>query len=182
MARCRCGCSSATAPRLQQALPGPLVLLFFYALVAMVSSAYVPAYAFYSMWKGFEVLVDVLVMAAILSYADAARSARTAYRLLPILNGILVVVYLVGSSDDAVAGVVAHSRIHPDLHERCPAGHVAKRARLLERGHCVRRHLPVVSAGPPGRQAALRVDPMPVVDDVDLRAVAHLGDRIGGGA
>src|SRR5215212_8435822 len=81
--------------RLRNAFPGPLLLLLLYALVAMVSSAYVPSYAFYSMWKGFEVLVDVLVMAAILSYSAATDAARTAYRVLPILNGILVVVFLI---------------------------------------------------------------------------------------
>src|SRR5690242_16316060 len=81
--------------RLQQAFPAPLLLLLVYALVAMISSAYVPAYAFYSMWKGFEILVDVLVMAAIMSYPNAQDSARLAYRLLPALNGILVIVYLI---------------------------------------------------------------------------------------
>ncbi len=80
--------------RLQQAFSGPLLLLLFYSLVAMVSSLYVPAYAFYTMWKGFEVLIDVLVIAAILSYPDSQDVARTAYRLLPVLNGVLVVVYL----------------------------------------------------------------------------------------
>jgi O-antigen ligase len=83
------------AARLRYAFSGPLLLLLFYSLVAMVSSTYVPAYAFYSMWKGFEVLVDVLVMAAILSYPAALGSARTAYRVLPFLNGILIVVFLI---------------------------------------------------------------------------------------
>jgi O-antigen ligase len=83
------------AARLRYAFSGPLLLLLFYALVAMVSSAYVPAYAFYSMWKGFEVLVDVLVIAAILSYPAALSSARTAYRVLPFLDAILVVVFLI---------------------------------------------------------------------------------------
>jgi O-antigen ligase len=81
--------------RVQQAFPGPLLLLLFYGLVAMVSSIYVPTYAFYSMWKSFEILVDVFVIAAILSYVNPQDAARTAYRILPILNGILVVVYLV---------------------------------------------------------------------------------------
>jgi len=81
--------------RMQQAFPAPLLLLFLYALVAMVSSVYVSTYAFYSMWKGFEILVDVLVLAAILSDSDSQGSARMAYRLIAILNGVLVVVYLV---------------------------------------------------------------------------------------
>lgn len=83
------------ASRMHQASPLPLLLLLFYGLVAMVSSIYVPSYAFYSMWKGFEVVVDVLCIAAILSYRDPQQAARTAYRLLPLLNGILVVVYLI---------------------------------------------------------------------------------------
>jgi hypothetical protein len=87
--------SHAHGARLQQAFPAPLLLLLFYALVAMVSSLYVPAYAFYSMWKGFEILVDVLVIAAILSYSQPQDRARAAYRLLPFLYGILVVVFLV---------------------------------------------------------------------------------------
>ena len=81
--------------RLQEAFPAPLLLLLIYAVIAMVSSSYVPTHAFYAMWKGFEVLVDILVLAAILSYSDSQDSARMAYRLLPILNGVLVVVYLV---------------------------------------------------------------------------------------
>jgi O-antigen ligase len=47
------------------------------------------------MWKGFEILVDVLVIAAILSYSQPQDRARAAYRLLPFLYGILVVVFLV---------------------------------------------------------------------------------------
>lgn len=80
--------------RIRKAFPGPLLLLLLYGVVAMTSSLYVPTYAFYSMWKGFEIVVDVFVVAAILSYAQPQNSARTAYRLLPILNGVLVVVYL----------------------------------------------------------------------------------------
>jgi exopolysaccharide production protein ExoQ len=81
--------------RIRQAFPGPLLLLFFYGIVAMISSLYVPSYAFYAMWKGCEVTVDVLCVAALLSYASSQDNARTAYRMLPFLNGILVLVYLV---------------------------------------------------------------------------------------
>jgi len=80
--------------RIQQAFPGPLLLLLCYGVVAMVSSLYVSAHAFYSMWKGLEVVIDVLVIAAILSYPQAQNSARTAYRILPVLNGVLVIVFL----------------------------------------------------------------------------------------
>jgi O-antigen ligase len=82
------------SPRLLQAFPAPILLLLFYAVVAMFSSAYVPQYAFYSMWKGFEVAVDVLCMAAILSYPQPQQSARIAYRVLASLYGLLVIVYL----------------------------------------------------------------------------------------
>lgn len=83
------------APRMQQAWPVPMLLLLLYGLVAMVSSIYVPEYAFYSMWKGLEVVVDVLCMAAILSYREPQEGARMAYRVLAFLYGVLVVVYLI---------------------------------------------------------------------------------------
>jgi O-antigen ligase len=78
-----------------RAFPGPLILLLIYGLAAMVSSAYIPEYAFYSLWKSFEILVDVLTIAAILSYADNLNAARTAYRVLLTLNGLLVITYLI---------------------------------------------------------------------------------------
>jgi O-antigen ligase len=80
--------------RLSRAFPGPLGLLLVYGLVAMTSSLYIPAYAFYSMWKGFEIVVDVLVMAAVLSYPQPLNCARTAYRLMAFFYGVLVIVYL----------------------------------------------------------------------------------------
>ena len=81
--------------RLRDVFSGPLVLLLIYALVALLSSAYVPEHAFYSMWKSAEILVDVLVIAAILSYDFPQNTARSAYLTLPILFGVLVVVYLI---------------------------------------------------------------------------------------
>src|SRR5205085_11518298 len=79
----------------RQAFPGPLVLLLFCTLASMVSSLYIAAYAFYSMWKGFEVLVDVLTIAAILSYSTPQTPARAAYRMLLVLYGVLIIVYLI---------------------------------------------------------------------------------------
>ena len=80
--------------RLRDVFSGPLALLLVYALVALLSSAYVPEHAFYSMWKSAEILVDVLVIAAIMSYDLPQHTARWAYLILPILYGVLVVVYL----------------------------------------------------------------------------------------
>jgi O-antigen ligase len=79
--------------RLTQAFPVPLLLFLLYGLFAMISSAYIPAYSFYSMWKGFEVVIDVIVIAAILSYAAAQGSAWMAYRIIVILFGTLIAVY-----------------------------------------------------------------------------------------
>jgi O-antigen ligase len=81
--------------RLRDVFSGPLMLLLIYALVALLSSAYVPEHAFYSMWKSAEILVDILVIAAIMSYDFPQNSARSAYLMLPILYGALVIVYLV---------------------------------------------------------------------------------------
>jgi O-antigen ligase len=79
---------------LSRAFSGPLFLLLFYGVVAMISSLYVPAYSFYSMWKGFEVVVDVIVIAGVLSYPQAQDSTERAYRIIIFLFGILMVVYL----------------------------------------------------------------------------------------
>jgi O-antigen ligase len=81
--------------RLTQAFSGPLVLLLLYGLFAVISSAYIPAYAFYSMWKGFEVVIDVIAVAAVLSYAEVQGSARMAYTIVVTLFGTLMAVYWV---------------------------------------------------------------------------------------
>jgi O-antigen ligase len=79
--------------RLSQAFPGPLLLFLLYGLFAMISSAYIPTYSLYSMWKGFEVVIDVIVVAAVLSYAEVQGSARLAYRIIVILFVALMAVY-----------------------------------------------------------------------------------------
>lgn len=80
--------------RWSQAFPAPLLLLLVYGLVALCSSVFVPTHAFYSMWKSFEILVDVLVIAAVLSYQNPQNIARAAYRMLVGLYGLLIVIYL----------------------------------------------------------------------------------------
>src|SRR5882762_5093460 len=50
------------------AFSGPVFLLLVYGFVALISALYLTDYYFYSMWKSFEVVVDVIVIAAILSY------------------------------------------------------------------------------------------------------------------
>jgi O-antigen ligase len=79
--------------RLSQAFPGPLLLFLLYGLFAMISSAYIPRHSVYSMWKGFEVVTDVIVVAAMLSYAEAQASARMAYRIIVIVFIALMGIY-----------------------------------------------------------------------------------------
>ena len=61
----------------------------------MISSAYIPAYSFYSMWKGFEVVVDVIAISALLSFADQQDCVQLAYKIILILFGALLAVYWV---------------------------------------------------------------------------------------
>jgi O-antigen ligase len=79
--------------RVFDTLPGPLLLLLLYGVVAMISSMYVPQYSLYSMWKGFEVVVDVMVIMAIISYKHAQGSVRIAYNVILVLAGALLVAY-----------------------------------------------------------------------------------------
>jgi O-antigen ligase len=80
--------------RLDQALSAPLLLLFGYGLAALLSSVFIPTHAFYSMWKSFEIIVDVLVITAIMSFVNAQNIARGAYGALVVLNSILIIIYL----------------------------------------------------------------------------------------
>jgi O-antigen ligase len=82
-------------PRFVQAFSGPLLLLFAFGITAIVSSLYIPTFSLYSMWKGLEILVDVIVVAALLSYAKPAHDAWTAYRVSLVLATILLIVYAV---------------------------------------------------------------------------------------
>jgi len=85
----------ANLERLSRALTGPVVLLSLYALFAMISSLYIPEYSFYSMWKGLEVAVDVVILMALLSQRQPQASAILAYRIIVALFAVLIAVYWV---------------------------------------------------------------------------------------
>lgn len=79
--------------RIWQAINWPISLLFVYATVAIISSIFVPDYAFYSMWKGLEVLVDVIIAMAILSSAKPHESGWTCYRIYIWLSIALLAIW-----------------------------------------------------------------------------------------
>jgi O-antigen ligase len=83
------------ASRLPNAFAAPLLLFLVYGIVAMISSLYIPAYSFYSMWKGFEIVVDVLTVVAILAYLHPYRAARLAYVIIVGAFRVLIVIALV---------------------------------------------------------------------------------------
>ena len=85
--------SLRNAHRIARALPGPLLLLLSYGVIAMVSALYIPAHSFYSMWKGLEIVIDVMAVAAILSFEDPLDSARMAYKIILAIFGALLIVY-----------------------------------------------------------------------------------------
>ena len=61
----------------------------------MVSALYIPNYSFYSMWKASELVIDVLVIAVVLSHPRPQASARIAYNTVLTLFAVLMVVYWV---------------------------------------------------------------------------------------
>jgi O-antigen ligase len=77
------------ARRVGRALSGPIALLLAYGVFAMVSSLYIPRHSYYSMWKGFEIVVDVVIVAAILSDRAPLESAQRAYRIVVVLFALL---------------------------------------------------------------------------------------------
>src|SRR5215467_16289241 len=81
------------ASRLSWGFSGPVVLLLCYGIVGMVSALYIPQYSLYSMWKASEVVVDVLVIAALLSYRQPQASARIAYNTILVVFALLMVMY-----------------------------------------------------------------------------------------
>ncbi len=83
----------SNASRLSQAFSGPIVLLLCYGLFAMVSSLYIPEHSFYSMWKGLEVVIDVLAMAAIMACPRPLDAVRLAYRIMLILFTITMATF-----------------------------------------------------------------------------------------
>lgn len=83
------------ASRLSQGFRGPVVLLLGYGVLGMVSALYIPNYSFYSMWKASELVIDVLVIAVVLSHPRPQASARIAYNTVLTLFAVLMVVYWV---------------------------------------------------------------------------------------
>jgi O-antigen ligase len=81
--------------RIQNAMSLPLLLFLAYGTVALISSLYVPMNSFYSMWKAFEVIVDVLLIAAILSYRNQHDFSLTPYRIIVTLFFVLIATYCV---------------------------------------------------------------------------------------
>ncbi len=59
----------------------------------MISSVYIPDFALYSMWKALEVVIDVIIVAAVLSYSRPMASAQLAYRIFLLLYGALLLTY-----------------------------------------------------------------------------------------
>lgn len=78
-----------------RAFPGPLLLMVFYATLAMISSTYIPEYAFYSLWKSLEVFIVVLATAAILSYPTGQGTASNAYKVTLAIMAMLVLLYAI---------------------------------------------------------------------------------------
>jgi O-antigen ligase len=79
----------------RRAFPGPLLLLLFYGVLAMVSSSFVPEYAYYALWKSMEIVIVVLVVAAILSYPMEIGQIRIPYQLFVGINTLLVLAFAV---------------------------------------------------------------------------------------
>lgn len=89
------------------AFPGPLLALLAYGILAMISSAFIPEYAFYALWKSFEIVVDCLIIASLLSFHPTFATARAPYRMVITIDAILVLTYL------AEAVIVPERALHP---------------------------------------------------------------------
>jgi O-antigen ligase len=83
------------AGRLLQAFSGPIILFLVYGLAAILSSLYIPQYSYYSMWKALEVIVDVILIVAILSYRAPLGEAILAYKIIIAFFAIKIVLYWV---------------------------------------------------------------------------------------
>jgi O-antigen ligase len=79
--------------KLSQAFPLAIVLLLLYGIIAISSSLYVPVHAFYTMWKGIEVVVVVMIAAAILSYSRQFDSALLAYKTIIFMFWALMILF-----------------------------------------------------------------------------------------
>jgi O-antigen ligase len=78
-----------------QAFPAPLLMLLFYGLLAMISSSFIPEYAFYSLWKSTEIVIVVLAAGAVLSYSNSRAQARNAYCAIVFLFTALTVLFAI---------------------------------------------------------------------------------------
>ena len=86
------GALLGNAIRSSQALKGPLLLLLCYAVVAMISSLYIPQHSFYSLWKAIELVIDVAVMAAIMMQPRPLEAVRVAYRVIVACFAALIAI------------------------------------------------------------------------------------------
>jgi O-antigen ligase len=78
-----------------RAFPAPLLMLLCYAVLAMISSSFIPEYAFYSLWKSLEIVVVVLATAAILSYPNSRERTLVAYHAIVALFALLTMAFAV---------------------------------------------------------------------------------------
>ncbi|MBN1545806.1 MAG: O-antigen ligase family protein [Syntrophaceae bacterium] len=74
---------------------GPTLLLLIYAAIGIISGVYATE-PFYALWKAMEVLTDVLILGAVLSYEDSRRSANGLYVVALITFIVLLFSVLAG--------------------------------------------------------------------------------------
>lgn len=73
----------------------PLLTFFLFAIVALFSSTYASV-SFYSMWKGLEIFVDVLVIATIIGSHRSYASVDKVYNLTLLLIGLTAATAWIG--------------------------------------------------------------------------------------
>jgi O-antigen ligase len=76
-------------------IPGPLILLFIYGIVALLSSILVPEHAFYAMWKALEIIICLIITAAILGHKSSQPSVHRSYKIIVTIFTIMLIVYWV---------------------------------------------------------------------------------------
>lgn len=72
---------------------GPLVFMLLFGLIAVISSIYIPEYSLYAMYKGYEVVVDVLVVLGLVSIRAPQDGVLYAYRIFLYLFASLMCLY-----------------------------------------------------------------------------------------
>lgn len=73
----------------------PLFAFFIFAVIALLSSTYASV-SLYSMWKGLEIVVDVIVIAVIIGNKKQYASAYKAYNLTLLLIGLTAATAWIG--------------------------------------------------------------------------------------